>query len=369
MQLSSPDPARALADRLRTLRDKTWTGRRLTQQQLAEALLISPPLVSSWESRRNPAIPPAERLESYARFFATERSVAQHPYRLIDVGRLTVPERARYNELLTELRAAAEAQQAAAEARGRRVRPPNQEAVEVPEGGLWRFPDTHTITIVSSELPERLRQALPYTDPDSPDHVETYRYSDLDALMELHGHIRAVNPNSQVSIRAAPDLAPDDYTSHLVLLGGVDWNPATADLLSRVELPLRQEGRDSPLDPGYFEAADGDQRRLFKPKLRQGPTHTILVEDVAHFYHGVSPFNVKRTVTICNGMFQRGTFGAVRALTDVRFRDRNERYIRERFADHDAFSILFRVLIANGQVVTPDWTQRNIRLHVWPPEG
>ena len=42
--------------------------------------------------------------------------------------------------------------------------------------------------------------------------------------------------------------------------------------------------------------------------------------------------NKRRTVTVCNGMYGRGTYGAVRALTDVRFRDSNDGYVKSRFA-------------------------------------
>jgi hypothetical protein len=69
-------------------------------------------------------------------------------------------------------------------------------------------------------------------------------------------------------------------------------------------------------------------------------------------------------------MYGRGTYGAVRALTDARFRDRNEDYVRQRFGHADAFSILMRVRInPNGAVVTPDWTQGDVRLHEWPADG
>src|SRR5439155_27087065 len=117
-----------------------------------------------------------------------------------------------------------------------------------PGGGtLWQFPRNQDVTIVCSELPDHLQNALPYTEPDSPDHVEMYRYADLDALVELYGYIRAVNPTSNVNIRTASELEMDDYTAHLVLLGGVDWNKVTADVLARVELPVRQAGR--PQEP------------------------------------------------------------------------------------------------------------------------
>jgi hypothetical protein len=69
-------------------------------------------------------------------------------------------------------------------------------------------------------------------------------------------------------------------------------------------------------------------------------------------------------------MYGRGTYGAVRALTDAKFRDRNEDYVKQRFRDEPSFSLLMRVRInPNGAVVTPDWTQADDRLHEWPVNG
>ena len=65
-------------------------------------------------------------------------------------------------------------------------------------------------------------------------------------------------------------------------------------------------------------------------------------------------------------MFGRGTYGAVRSLTDARFRDRNEKYLRERFGRFDSFNILVRVSINPSGALTPDWTIEHTRLHEWP---
>jgi DNA-binding transcriptional regulator YiaG len=51
-----------LALRLHELRTSTWPGVVLTQAQVARALGVSPPSVSSWESRQAPVTPPARRL-------------------------------------------------------------------------------------------------------------------------------------------------------------------------------------------------------------------------------------------------------------------------------------------------------------------
>jgi hypothetical protein len=362
--LASDDPRHILARRLRELREEHWPELKLTQGQLAAALggkePISVPLISSWESHTSPKAPPENRLRAYATFFATERSVQQQPYRQIAPSQLTADEQVRREELLQELSILR---------RAALNHSPSSEPVSRLASTLWHFPANQDVTIVGSKLPERLQRMMPYTDPDSPDHVEMYQYSDLDALVELHGHIRATNPTSQVNIRIAPALSRDHYSKNLVLLGGVDWNSVTADILKRVELPMGQEAREPESEVGGFEVTlEGGQSRLFQPRLQRMNDRDVLVEDVALFYRGPSPFNSKRTVTICNGMYQRGTFGAVRSLTDTMFRDRNEEFVRQRFPKQRAFGILFRVLIVNGEVVTPDWTDSEIRLHEWPSE-
>ena len=354
-----------LAHRLRALREECWPDVPITQGDLADALSAdkpaSVPLLSSWESRTKPKTPPLHRLAAYATFFATRRSVGERPYRLLGVDELTADELRRREELLTEL--------AELRAAGRRAPGP---APARPTGdddpGFWYFDDPHDITIVVAQLPRDMRERMPYADPAKPDYVELYTYADLDALIELHGHIRALNPRSQVHFRIASNLSPDDYTTHLVLLGGVDWNFVSRELQDRVDLPVEQVGRHHESESGGFIATlpDGAER-LYAPVLGTSPDQPdVLHEDVAHFYRGPNPFNHSRTVTICNGMYGRGTLGVVRTLTDVRFRDRNFRYLKTRFAGEAAYSVLTRVLVVNGQVVTPDWNQPEARLLEWP---
>lgn len=344
-----------LPQRLKSLRKEGWPGRRITQQDLAEALGASISLISSWESERNPAVPPPYRIESYAAFFATERSVAKRPYRVLDDAQLTDEERQRRDDLYEELvalRNGAQEQPAA--------------AAPLADGELWRFSPNQDITIVGSELPQEELTQLPHTRSEDPDYVEMYRFADLDALFELFGHVRACNPTNDVHLRTPSDLQPDDYTTHLVLIGGVDWNAATADLIRRLNLPVRQRARESEAEQGGFEIVESGHKQVFRPVLAELNGAPILTEDVGHFYRAPNPFNIKRTVTICNGMYQRGTLGAVRALTDAKFRSRNGEHVRQRFAGRDTFSIVSRVHVVQGVVVTPDWTRAGIRLHEWP---
>jgi hypothetical protein len=83
----------------------------------------------------------------------------------------------------------------------------------------------------------------------------------------------------------------------------------------------------------------------------------------------VNPFNKKSTVTILNGMYGRGTLGAVRALTDSRFRGRNAEYLAATFPDSRSYCILSRVQVIAGRTMTPDWTDPRMRLFEWSGES
>jgi transcriptional regulator with XRE-family HTH domain len=353
------DPAQALAARLRDLRVSARPAP-VKQRQLARALGISVPLISSWERTADPKAPTPERIAAYARFFATPRSLGDGRSALLDD--LSAEEDSRRlaleDELLT-LRAAAIGTTGANQGSSTLDNHP-------PAAGPWHFPDGAPVTIVCGELPQKRRADAAYTDPSSPDYVELYSFADLDSLTELHGHVRAANPRSDVWITTASLVSRDHLTTHLVLLGGVDFNKVTTAVLDSLGVPVRQQTRltDDPDDEGAFEVRT-TPRAEHRPILNKDDGNRILVEDVAHFCRGQSPYNALRTVTVCNGMFGRGVYGAVRALTDARFRDRNAAYVRNRFPAAQTYSILARVKVVNGEVITPDWNLPDNILHEW----
>lgn len=368
------DPRQALARRLRALREEHWRGRKVKQPQLAAALSgdgrrsVSVPLISSWESRSDPKVPPASRLEDIATFFASPRSFDGRVGRLLSFDEMTVQERAARDKLLQELTQLRTAALDAAGASWPRatVTSAAQVIAESLNSGPYHIEPGLRITIVCAQLPPDMLEKMPYADPSDPDFIELYRYSDLDALLELFGHLRATNPTSPVGFRAAGQLAADDYTGHLFSLGGVDWNEATSSVLDRLQLPVRQVSEWEKEGGTYFEVQDEDGRTVsHRPQLEESGGRKILREDVALYARAVSPFNRRRFVTVCNGMYGRGTYGAVRALTDERFRDRNAQYLRDTFGDSDAFCVLSRVTVENGVALTPDWTVPETVLFEW----
>jgi transcriptional regulator with XRE-family HTH domain len=376
--VDSADPRLLLAQQLRALREDRWAGTKITQHQLARALggdrPLSVPLISSWESQTSPRIPPLSRLEAYAALFATRRSLTRNGLRPIRWDDLGDDEQKAASELKGELlqlrNAAMEAEQAeqyAAEQAGARSAGAVRSGLSAGllRAGPWRFEDEATITVVCAQWPDEMLHKIPYTDAADPDFIELLTYSELDSLFELFGHLRAVNPATHIIWRRADRVTNNDYTTHLVSLGGVDWNQATTSMLEELGLPVRQIADWTTPDGTFFEVGEGSRTAQHRPVLEKKDGRDVLREDVALFARAVNPLNQERTVTICNGMYGRGTYGVVRALTDRRFHERNARYLRSRFGSSRSYCLLTRVRIINNETVTPDWTIEANRLFEW----
>jgi transcriptional regulator with XRE-family HTH domain len=352
------DPRLMLARRLRALREDHWPGMRITQPQLARALgggrPLSVPLISSWESQANPKIPPPRRLEAYAALFACPRSFTSAEPGLISPKDMSEEERqsmAKLRRELMDLRSRAMGALGA----GRDMAP----------GDPWHFEDGGTITVVCAQWPPDMLERIPYTDMNDPDYIELLTYSDLDSLVMSYGHLRAANPTSQVDYFRSGLLPTESYKTHLVSLGGTDWNILTADLMVRLNLPVKQVA-DWGTDGGVFFEVEGESGKAqHRAILQDVGGREVLREDVALFARAVNPFNQRRIVTICSGMYGRGAYGVVRALTDPEFRVRNHRYLESRFKGSLPYCLLTRVQVVNNQTLVPDWTDDDTRLFEW----
>lgn len=351
-----PDEAKRLARRLRQLRQYHWPDARLTQDKLARAFDAEEALkgatVSSWESTTSPKLPPRHRLQAYARFFATKRSLEAKFPRLIPLSELSEDERAEYDRLEKELLDLRDS-----------LTGPQSDAEDLPVGRAWHFTDAGPVTLVCAELPGD--QTGPLAQPTDPNHTELHQFADADALIELHGHIRAENPQMAVHFKIPSEVGHDDLTGHIVLLGGVVWNDIAGRLSTMARLPVEQVERDA-LDSGeIFVAEAAGQKREFWPTWAEtGPR--LLAEDVGLLVRVPNPLNTSRTLTICNGIHSRGVYGAVRTLTDTHLREANERYLAAKFGNSKSFAILMSVPVIRNKAITPDFSSAGVVLYTWP---
>ncbi|HEY6795003.1 MAG TPA: helix-turn-helix transcriptional regulator [Kineosporiaceae bacterium] len=388
--MAQPEGQRSLAGRLRELRLR-HRGGVVTQARLAAVLGVSTPSISSWES--GAAVPPAERLRDYALAFAADRVFASG--RALTDGRaleeveadLSPAEERRRQDLIDEL----------VRLRDRAMRPddaptPGTGALG---GRFWYFPDSAPIRIISTPAWPSLGRAIPYADPWHPNYVQSFHDVDRDATIELFGHIRAENPLADVRFLTADRATRDDLTGHVIVLGqgdaayrsGAERAPESQPtvmqyLVSRLELPVATrlpQGADPDLDQEYIVTVDesGQPRwysrdtapakiEVYRPRFLRGPDRRrqlhqglpILEYDVGLLARKPNELNLATTVTICSGVFSRGTYGAVRSLTDPTLRSRNEQFLIDQFGGLGDFWFLFYVPVfraaAGLETVTPD---------------
>jgi hypothetical protein len=207
-------------------------------------------------------------------------------------------------------------------------------------------------------------------------------------LIELWGHIRALNPELQVAHRLPEKALPVDLSGHLVVLGGIVWNNVAHQLQQVLnDLPIQQVVVPDLVNGEIFRLPDGQEFRPVwgeleeilgespsKAKIKAEQTEDVwrdgkrrsLLEDVAFLARVPNPFNHRRTLTVCSGIYSRGVLGAVRALTDIAVRKRNEAYIAGRFPG-GSFALLMRVPLVNGEAVSPDLENPENRLYEWSP--
>jgi hypothetical protein len=235
-----------------------------------------------------------------------------------------------------------------------------------------------------------------------PNAISSLWNADMDAAAELSEHLLAENPGLDVQIVLESELTARDLTAgHVVVLGQGDsllgrdtGRRATAYRLlagpmsylkARVDLPLYTEvpeGGDAEYDGRFIVEADeegvptrgGTRHDEYAPRFVEEEGQRVLDHgqprleyDVALLLRTTNPFNQGATLTACSGVFSRGTYGTVRALTDPTLRSRNEEFLRSRFGGNP-FWILLHVPVLStftgAETLTPDLTRPFHRLRL-----
>ena len=210
--------------------------------------------------------------------------------------------------------------------------------------------ETGPIVVICPKAPSHLQG--PLAGQQHRNFNKLQQYGDLDALIELYGHLRAENPTLDVFHRLTADVVSDDLSSHLVLLGGVGWNIVTRRIQRALgHVPVTQILVDD-LDGGDVFRIDGFDGKPAETRYPEFDEDKELVADVGYIARLRNPFNINRTLTIFNGIFTSGVYGAVRCLTDASVREENERYLAKQFPEGE-FAMLIRVPIVNSEIASP----------------
>ena len=224
--------------------------------------------------------------------------------------------------------------------------------LERPPGG--RAPESEHAQALAAGLATFESVGVQYANPWHPNAIQGLCTTPTATpSLELVGHVRAENPGVDVRWIAPDELSPDDLTNHVIVLGGADsvYAPgrrvgALKYLLDRLDLPVatesagrrRRRSTTASSSCGWTKRAAGPATarvaRSTPPVRRRQQGGRVLDEgqprleyDVALLGRFANPLNLSATITICSGIFSRGTYGAVRALTDATLRARNERYL------------------------------------------
>jgi transcriptional regulator with XRE-family HTH domain len=343
-------PARRLAERLRALREQE----RLTQKQLARVLGGAEPIsiatVSLWEKPSSDRLPPAQRLEAYARLFCTSRSFDGDRPRLLSSGELTEQERERERELYDEFISLRErAQSTSTPATGMGAR-----------SALWHFADPIAVSIVCSDAVDPPSHAK----PSHLNYSAYARYADLDAMIAVYGQVKADNPARMVRILPTERLVRDFALNHLIYIGGAASDAASL-FAQDIPLPTAEEIPGSDPVTHLFRCSVGEETREFRSLKDDEGT---LLEDVGLIARGPHPIIPGATVTLLTGITSRGVHGAGLCFIDAHVRDTNERYLESAFGNAESFCLLINIPIQNDVALPPNLWRENTRLYEWSEE-
>jgi hypothetical protein len=223
------------------------------------------------------------------------------------------------------------------------------------------------VIVICPDAPNEVRGTL--AKEDDPNFTKLQQYGDLDALIQLYGHLCAENPTLEVLHKLASEVVPTDYGNHVILLGGIGWNEITRQMEGFLgQVPIKQIDVTDLPGGDIFEvkAADGT-KSFYYPESEEVGGRKELVADVAYIARLRNPYQFDRTLTICNGIHSRGVLGAVRCFTDASVREHNEKYLADKFPAGE-FAILLRVRVVGNETLSPDLRDPRVRLYEWEPE-
>lgn len=176
---------------------------------------------------------------------------------------------------------------------------------------LWGFKDGDKVLLVCSELDEPVKRQL----VEDREFIYLMKYGDLDAWVETIFSLLRVYPNIELWLVSAGELAQAqvDLDSHIIVIGGPDYNGLTDQLLSMKNGTTRIAYRSPDLSEKSKTAPA--EIAIFDKITDSEFVGTNLSGDYGYFERISNPHDRLKNIIIIGGCHTVGVTGAAKMFS------------------------------------------------------
>jgi hypothetical protein len=219
---------------------------------------------------------------------------------------------------------------------------------------VWGFKNGDAVILVCSELDEpAARQNV-----EAREFIYSLKYGDVDAYFEIVVTLLRLYPSIKLRIMSAGEAETTrlDISSHLVVIGGPDYNPLARRALSwDTQFKYR-----SP----YVETQSTEHPSeivIFDQTKQKEYCHTNDTRDYGYFERIPNPHNPDRLVVLLGGCHTIGVTGAAKAFSTAASEDgeippgvlKNAKLVAKKIKNAKTFSVLVETERFGQTISTP----------------
>lgn len=230
---------------------------------------------------------------------------------------------------------------------------------------VWGIKDGDAVIVVCSEL----------ENPETRQHVEprefiyNLKYGDVDAYFEVVITLLRLYPAIKLRVMSAGELEATrvDLASHLIVIGGPDYNTLTNRVLSWNVTQF--EYRSS--DMAARSTQHPDEIVIYDKLHDREYCYESDDRDFGYFERIVNPHNSDRRIVLIGGCHTIGVTGAVKAFSMAESEDgeipqgvlRNAKIVAKRVGKTKCFSVLVAVERVGQTISVPVIRKRDITVN------
>jgi hypothetical protein len=230
---------------------------------------------------------------------------------------------------------------------------------------VWGFKDRDSVILVCSELdePEKRQKVEPR------EFIYSLKYGDVDAYFEVVVTLLRVYPSIKLRVMSAGEAETTklDIGSHLVVIGGPDYNPLANRVMSwDTQFLYRSPYVDTRSESHPNEIV------LFDQVKQKEYCHLNDTRDYGYFERIVNPHNSDRLVVLIGGCHTIGVTGAAKAFSLTPQEDgatplitlKNARLVAKKIKKSKSFSVLVETERFGQTISTPVLKEADVTVRV-----